>query len=146
MATAKQNILTALVALGEGLRASLGLRAAVGLISDPLQYSDPLPSLQLWAGNEIEVGKDYRGRTYRFPVTFKFCFEAQREPQAHGETYAAAVQTAIESDLSLGDLVINMDSQDSEYIGSSVNSPVNYQLITYQVEYRRLRGDPDTQY
>jgi hypothetical protein len=141
----RQQIRTALLAHGTALATALPLRS-VELGRDPLVARKPMPNLTLFESDEVEIGKDNRGRTYQFIVTFKFAFEKARNAEMEKDRLVSALEVRIENDLQLGGLANIVDGEDVEFLSGTTTDPIQVVLVSYRVEYRRVRGDPTTKY
>lgn len=113
---------------------------------DPLASSDKLPALMIYDGEELEIARDNRGRTYEFPVTIKVLVSSARDLPAAKDAVVAEVQKLMESDVQLGGLANLVDGGAEVPFLNELNKPVGGALLQWTVQYRRVRGDPFTTY
>ena len=142
----KTQVREALGLLVFPLRESLGLRDEPRWGRDPLSTRSPMPNLTLYASDETEIGKDCRGRTKQFVVSFKFAFQEVRDPEGTRDNYVAALRTLVEQDIQLNGLVNIVDDEEVEFMSSTLTNPTHVLVVSYRVEYRHLLGDPFTKY
>jgi hypothetical protein len=105
-----------------------------------------LPAILVYTSPEQQSGRDNRGRTFRFTLAVKCLLQDPRDIQSATEVMVAKVQQVMESDIQLNGLATLLDGEDVTYFVNELNKPVGGAFITYDIEYRRLRGDPYTTY
>jgi hypothetical protein len=144
----KKQIRDRWVTLVTPLVATLGLRAAPAWSNDPLQVLQPLPSLLLYATDEIEISVDNRGRTKQFNITNKFCFANPREATLKDteDSYVLEITKLLEADIQLGGLANIVNQREVESFINPLAVPVGIVLVTWRVEYRTRLAQPDLAY
>jgi len=113
---------------------------------DPLKSSKVMPSLMIYDGDESEVSRDTRGRTYEFPLALKILLESATDLAGQKDQLVPQVQVVMETDLQLNGLAIVVDGGEEQPFINELNSPVGGALLFYTVQYRRVRGHPDQTY
>jgi hypothetical protein len=109
---------------------------------DFLKWSEALPALMLYDGDEEIVGEDERGITVQFPIMLKLCWSDHRDLSTKKEELVPEVQRIMESDLQLGGLANWVKGGEEEPFINEIGKPDGGALVHYLVEYRRMRGDP----
>lgn len=135
-------------ALVTPLKATLSLRADPLWSNDPLQILAPMPSLLLYASDDVQIAVDNRGRTKQFNVTNKFCFEAERSENRHNlaDSYTAEITKLVEADIQLTALANIVTDREVELFLPEITKPLAILLVTWRVEYRHRLSLPDTNY
>ncbi len=113
---------------------------------DPLKASQAMPCLMIYEGDEVEVGQDERGRTYRFPVTVKILLSDQRGLAEAKDVLVPEVQGIMENNLQLGGLCDTVEGGAETPFLSELHKPEGGALVSYEVQYRRLYGNPYATY
>ena len=144
----KKQIRDRWVTLVSPLVGTIGLRAAPAWSQDPLQILQPLPSLLLYATDDIETGVDVRGRTKQFNVTNKFCFANPREETLKDteDSYVLEITKLVEADIQLTGLANIVNQREVESFINTQQMPMGIVLVTWRVEYRTRLAQPDLAY
>lgn len=148
MAAIKKQIRDRWVTLVTPLVATLGLRATPAWSVDPVQVLQPLPSLLLYATDDIETAVDTRGRTKQFNITNKFCFSNPRESALKDteDSYVLEITKLVEADIQLGGLANIVNNREVESFVNAIQPPMGIVLVTWRVEYRTRLTQPDVVY
>ena len=113
---------------------------------DMLKSSEHMPSLMVYDGEELIIDEDERGITFQFPLTIKLQFSSPRDLAEIKDVLVPAVQTVMESDLQLGGLVNWVKGGEEQPFIAEIGKPLGGALLHYQIEYRRMRGNPYKSY
>ncbi len=107
-----------------------------------------IPACILVVGPEVpaQVEEDNVGYTMEFPMFFKIEVADHVELAATVDELAAKVETEIESDLTMGGLAVWVRYEGEVQFINEISPPRGGTVIKYNVQYRRLRGDPNTTY
>lgn len=113
---------------------------------DLLAWSDSLPALMIYDGDEEIMDEDERGITVQFPIMLKLCWSDNRNLSTKKDELVPVVQKIMENDLQLGGLANWVKGGEEEPFINEVGKPQGGALVHYVVEYRRMRGDPYATY
>ena len=152
-ASVKSAIFARLVANLQGLK-DQQVFASISRELDPVKSSQTMPSLCIYDGPEIEIGRDNRGRTYEFPLTLRILLESATSLAELKDKLVPEVQVILELDPQLNGLpnldgpalAIVVDGGVETPLLNELNSPVGGAWLEYTVQYRRQRGDPTITY
>lgn len=135
--TIKQQIMSRVLALMEALKAE-GVRSVSREVNVMLM-APVLPAIQVYDGNETQVGEDHIGRTYDLAIGIKVACEG-KDLVAEVEAWTGKIQDAIEADVQLAGLVNVITDRMVDPFLAEQNKPVGGAMIGYTVRYRTKRG------
>jgi hypothetical protein len=108
--------------------------------------ADIKPALWLVTGEEVVLDEDERGYRMTFPVHFKIIIEDQRDACGMADDVVAFLQAKIEADPQLQQLASKVTYNGDFPFTLEELKPDGGSLVTYTVEYRRMRADPNVPY
>jgi len=110
--------------------------------------SDRTPSLHWAEGDESPAAdaEDNRGYTLEFDLIFKLTIADHRDANATLDVLTPYLQAVIEDDPTLNSLVNWIVYRGDFNWVHETKAPVGGRFLFYRVQYRRLRGDPNTNY
>jgi len=103
------------------------------------------PSIEWIVGQESASREDTQGYECVFPVLFKINVEG-RDPYDAADALVGAVQFAIEQDALLSGLANEVVYVSETPFTNVATGEEGGTLLSYQVHYRRLKGQPDKGY
>jgi hypothetical protein len=104
------------------------------------------PALHVVVGDEKELYQDERGYCSQFPVAFQIIFAENRDPEKAADEFESFLQTAIEADEQLGGLCSKITYNGAAPFVLEETNPASLAVVTYLVEYRRVKGQPSSGY
>lgn len=104
------------------------------------------PALHLVIGDERVLYQDERGYNMQFPVLFKLLTESPDDGYNQADKAAAFVQEKIEADEQLNRLASKVTYDGEMPFTEEVLKPAGGTVITYLVEYRRMKAQPSVNY
>lgn len=113
---------------------------------DLLKWSEAVPALMIYDGDEEIVDEDERGITLQFPMMIKACWSDHRDLSTKKDELVPEIQRIMESDLQLGGLANWVKGGQEEPFINEVGKPEGGAMVLYMVEYRRMRGNPYATY
>lgn len=113
---------------------------------DLLKWSEHLPALMLYDGQEEPVGEDERGVTVQFPLAIKLLWIDPRDLTRIKDALVPEVQRVMESDLQLNGLANWVKGGEEQPFINEIGKPQGGCLVLYEVEYRRQWGNPYASY
>lgn len=113
---------------------------------DLLKWSEALPALMLYDGDEEIVSEDDTGVTLQFPIMLKLCWSDHRDLSTKKDELVPEIQRVMESDQQLAGLVNWIKGGEEEPFLNEIGKPEGGALVHYLVEYRRRRGNPYQSY
>lgn len=148
----KEQIIARLLVLLETLKVA-GTVRVVERITTANQLGTKRPSIHLIIGAEVNVSEEeeLRGYILEFPIAIILLVEHPRDAAAAAEALVGDIQTAIESDIQLtgadgNSLATKIVYQGNEPFSTDQSKPLGGSELTYLIQYRRMRGAPNTRY
>ena len=116
--------------------------------SAPLLLEAVKPAIHLVVGDEsvVSQAEDIRGYLMEFPAIFQLIVSDVKDPYSLADDSVAFLQEKIETDPQLSGLVNCIKYDGETPLTTETEKPVGYTLVTYLIQYRRLRGNPSQQY
>ena len=145
MNTIKQQCVVRILELLDELVVTGTLRKAARR-SHVLFLETVLPAAHLVIGDESLIGEDHVGYTMQFPADIKLMFKTGGEAFAAAEELVGEVQAKIESDLQLNALANSITYQGDAPFTNDINAADGGTVVSYLVQYRRKRADPEGNY
>lgn len=144
------RLLAALAPLKKQSDQTLNVRK-IERVTNPTLMEEVRPAIHVVIGQEAVLEQDERGYTCEFPAVFRIIFEDARDPYTTGDKLAALVQTKIEGDEQLtktdGTGLASKITYEGDFpYANEINKPAAGIFLTYSVEYRRYRADPERSY
>ena len=134
-----------LLELAEPLRASAGFRK-IERKRTLFLLEAVKPAIHLVIGDETVIEEDDRGYRCQFPAMFKVVVSDTRDTEDASDAAVAYLQEAIEADGQLnggGDKPLaNKATYEGELpFTEEISKPEGGAVVSYNIEYRRYRGD-----
>lgn len=147
MATTKQQIVARVLVLLEALKTAGHVRE-VKRVNTPYQLTPTTPSAHLIVGDEnlVQDEETTQGYALEFPIFIKLTLDSGGDPYDLADALAGQVQAAIEGDLQLSQLVAWIRYQGDDPFTSEETKPRGGTMLTYLVQYRRRRGQPESHF
>lgn len=142
----RQQIVARIVALLTPLIDGANVRTVKATRYPPRLQSIPAPFVHVLWDDEQEVDQDIRGFTIRAAVHVTHYREDYATNEDAVAATTASIQAAIEADPQLSALVVTCDYKGEFIIINPAMENAGGAQLTYEVTYRRLRGDPTTSY
>jgi hypothetical protein len=122
-----------------------GIRTIKRVLS-PFLTEATLPAIHLVIGHERVIDQDERGYNCEFPASFKIILEEKGDDRYwQADELVAWIQEAVEADEQLGGLCSKITyAGDQPYIDELI--PGGFILVSYRVEYRRMKSQPNVGY
>ena len=137
----KKQIMDGVLAVLEPMHAG-GLVRSIEREVDLTINTATRPALQIYDGPERLVGRDNRGRTYRFDLAVKVLVESQRDLGSAKDALVPEVQRILENNPQLGGVAVIVEGGEEVPFVNEVLKPIGGALVMYTVQYRRVLGDP----
>lgn len=146
--TSKQRIIARLLELAEALKTAGDVKELLRVTTPFLLADKNLPSLHIIIGAEDNITEEesLTGYVVEFDVLFKITVRHATDPYGAAEPLVGRLQAAIEGDIQLSSLATKIVYQGDNPFSNEVNKPLGGNMVTYRVQYRRRRAEPDTTY
>lgn len=146
--TTKQSIIARILELCEALKTAGDVKEVVRETTPFALAESNLPSLQVIVGPEDNITdeEELRGYVVEFDVMLKLTVRHASELYNAVDVLVGRLQAAIEGDIQLNGLATKIVYQGDNPFSNEINKPLGGNMVTYRVQYRRRRAQPETSY
>lgn len=141
----KSQAICRLLEICEALKTNGAEVRTIKRVLSPFLTEDIKPALHLVIGHEVVIEQDTRGYRSEFPASFKLILDDGNDRYEKADWLVAWLQEQIEADEQLGGLVSKI-TFDGVYPYVDEIIPGGFILVSYKIEIRRAKAQPDVNY